>query len=292
MPHALTIDVEDWFQVQALSGVIPRETWDDQERRVDRNTERLLDLFAEHGVFATFFCLGWVAERHPRLIRRIVAQGHELASHGHGHHLVDALGPQRFREDVRRARLILEDTGGVRVRGYRAPTFSIGPRTPWAHEILEDEGHTYSSSVYPVRHDLYGDPTAPRQPFRPRPDGALVEVPMTTLRLRGRNLPCGGGGWFRLLPPPLFHGALRRVSAEGHRALFYLHPWEIDPGQPRVQGLAARSRFRHYLNLHRCERRLSDLLSAFTWDRLDRVFPEVAAPLPCEEHHERHPADP
>jgi polysaccharide deacetylase family protein (PEP-CTERM system associated) len=269
--NAMSVDVEDWFQVQAFAGCIPRDSWDRLERRVEANTDRILERFAVHGVRATFFTLGWVAERHPALIRRIVAGGHELASHGHGHQPVHALSPAEFRDDIRRAKHALEDAGGVAVRGYRAPTFSIGARTPWAHAILAEEGHTYSSSVFPVKHDLYGAPDAPRRPHRPRPDG-VIELPMTTARVAARNLPCAGGGWFRLLPYRLFRAGLRRVHRRDRQpGIFYFHPWEIDAGQPRVAAPRL-SRFRHYTGLSTMAPRLERLLRDFQWDRMDRVF--------------------
>jgi polysaccharide deacetylase family protein (PEP-CTERM system associated) len=276
--NAMTVDVEDWFQVQAFARCIPRSAWEGLERRVEANTERILATFARHGVRATFFALGWVAERHPALIRRIVAEGHELGSHGHGHELVHEIGEAAFRADIRRAKAALEDAGGVAVRGYRAPTFSIGPHTPWAHRILAEEGYTYSSSVFPVRHDLYGAPDAPRLPHRPHPDGVL-ELPMTTLRAGGRNLPCAGGGWFRLVPYPLFRAGLRRVNGrEGQRGIFYFHPWEVDPAQPRPREAALLSRFRHYTGLSSMMARLEALLRDFAWGRMDEVFaPELAS---------------
>jgi polysaccharide deacetylase family protein (PEP-CTERM system associated) len=276
--NAMTVDVEDWFQVQAFARCIPRSAWEGLERRVEANTERILTTFARHGVRATFFALGWVAERHPALIRRIVAEGHELGSHGHGHELVHEIGEAAFRADIRRAKAALEDAGGVAVRGYRAPTFSIGPHTPWAHRILAEEGYTYSSSVFPVRHDLYGAPDAPRLPHRPHPDGVL-ELPMTTLRAGGRNLPCAGGGWFRLVPYPLFRAGLRRVNGrEGQRGIFHFHPWEVDPAQPRLREAGLLSRFRHYTGLSSMMARLEALLRDFAWGRMDEVFaPELAS---------------
>jgi polysaccharide deacetylase family protein (PEP-CTERM system associated) len=273
VPRAMTVDVEDWFQVQAYAAAIPRGDWDKLPRRVEAATERLLDMLKTAQMRATFFTLGWVAERHPGLVRRIVADGHELASHGFGHALVDTLGESAFRADVGRARRLLQDIGGVAVRGYRAPTFSMGPRTPWAWDVLAEEGHTYSSSVYPIRHDLYGEPDAPRTLHR---RGGLWEVPMTTLRMRGRNIPIAGGGWFRLAPYPLFRAALRRSDRSGERSLFYIHPWEIDPGQPRVRQAKLTSRLRHRVNLSVTEARLTRLLAEFSWDRMDHVFPELA----------------
>ena len=269
--HAMTVDVEDWFQVQAFAGTIDRGEWDSLPRRVEANTEQFLGMFAEAGVRATFFTLGWVADRHPALIRRIVAEGHELASHGYAHRLVHEQTPEDFAVDVGRARRVLEDAGGVAVRGYRAPTFSINARNPWAFGVLAGEGYSYSSSVYPIRHDLYGMPGAPRAPHRVA-DGALLEIPMTTLRLAGRVLPCAGGGYFRLLPYALFRAGLRRVEREGVRGLFYTHPWEIDPGQPRVAAAPRLARFRHTVNLGRTAGRITRLLRDFRWDRMDRVF--------------------
>ena len=209
--NALTVDVEDYFQVQALAGTVPRSAWEDMPRRVEANTERLLEAFERAGVHATFFALGWVAERHPALIARIVAGGHELASHGYGHERVDQLGPAAFGADIGRAKKLLEDTGGVAVSGYRAPTFSLNATTPWAFAVLVEQGYRYSSSVYPVKHDLYGMPDAPRFPYRPGA-GPLWEIPLTAVRLLGRNWPCSGGGWFRVLPYPVFRMGLRRFN--------------------------------------------------------------------------------
>ncbi|MFQ3623837.1 MAG: XrtA system polysaccharide deacetylase [Acetobacteraceae bacterium] len=271
LANAMSVDVEDWFQVQAFAGVIDRAAWETLPRRVEANTDRILALFERAGVRATFFTLGWVAERHPGLIRRIVAGGHELASHGYGHELVHAIGPEAFRADLRRAKAVLEDTGGVAVIGYRAPTFSIGRRSaPWAHAVLAEEGHRYSSSVFPVKHDLYGEPDAPRGPHRPDPAG-VVELPMTTVRVGSRNLPCAGGGWFRLVPYALFRAGLRRVNADGTPGLFYFHPWEVDPDQPRVAA-GRLARFRHYIGLAAMEGRVARLLRDFAWGRMDRVF--------------------
>lgn len=275
LTNAMSVDVEDWFQVQAFARTIPRAAWEGLERRVEGNTDRVLDTFARHGVRATFFTLGWVAERHPALVRRIVAAGHELASHGHAHELVHEIGEGSFRADIRRAKAALEDAGGVAVRGYRAPTFSIGPHTPWAHAVLAEEGYAYSSSVFPVKHDLYGTPDAPRVPHHPRADGVL-ELPMTTVRAAGRNLPCAGGGWFRLVPYALFRAGLKRVNAEARPGLFYFHPWEVDPGQPRVAA-GRLARFRHYTGLAAMEGRLRHLLRDFAWSRMDQVFASAIA---------------
>lgn len=273
--NAMTVDVEDYFQVQALAHRIARDSWDAIPTRVEANVEAILEMFDAAGVRATFFTLGWVAARHPAMIRRIVAGGHELASHGWDHRRADAMEPHEFRADVGRARRTLEDLGGVAVGGYRAPTFSIGARNQWAFAILESEGYRYSSSVNPVRHDLYGMPDAPRTPYRPA-GGGLLELPMTTVRVMGRNLPCSGGGLFRLLPYPAFKTGFGAVNRGGRRGIFYFHPWEIDPGQPRVHGCGLRSRVRHYTNLHAMRAKLGRALDDFRWDRMDRVFPEAA----------------
>ena len=269
--NALTVDVEDYFQVSALAPLIARDSWELRECRVERNVERLLGLFERRRVCATFFTLGWVAERYPQLVRRIVAGGHELASHGYGHQRASDQTPHEFGADVKRAKLLLEDIGGRAVQGYRAPSFSIGHANPWAFDVLLESGYRYSSSVYPVRHDHYGMPDAPRFPYASRP--GLLEIPLTTTRLLGRNLPASGGGWFRLAPYAMSRWALRRVNAIDRRpAVFYFHPWEIDPGQPRVAGTGLKTRFRHYLNLDKTESRLDRLLGDFRWGRIDDVF--------------------
>jgi polysaccharide deacetylase family protein (PEP-CTERM system associated) len=277
--NALSVDVEDYFQVQALAPVFPRAAWDDCPSRVERSTERLLQLCDEAEVKATFFTLGWIAERHRGLVRRIAEAGHELASHGYEHTRVDSQSPEAFRADVRRSRRILEDVGGCPVRGYRAATFSMGPRTPWAWRVLEEEGFAYSSSVYPVARDFYGVPDAPRGPYRPPGARRLVEIPISTVRFFERNLPCGGGGYFRLLPYGLSRAAIGRINAAEHRpAVFYIHPWEVDPDQPRAPGAPLKSRLRHYVNLSRTAGRLQRLLADFRWDRMDRVFADAGQP--------------
>jgi polysaccharide deacetylase family protein (PEP-CTERM system associated) len=284
--NAMSVDVEDWFQVQAFADVIPRDEWEYLPCRVEPNTDAILEQFAASGIRATFFTLGWVAERYPALVRRIVAGGHELASHGHGHERVDSLGAANFRSDIHRAKKVLEDCSGVEVFGYRAPTFSIGQRTPWAHTILAEEGYRYSSSVFPVRHDLYGSPDAPLGPHRPFADG-VVELPMTTARALGRNLPCSGGGWFRLMPYRLFRAGLRRVNMVAKRpGVFYFHPWEIDVDQPRVHQAGARARFRHYTGVRRMSGRLGKLLTDFDWGTMAEVFAtEIDAPATRVVHH-------
>ena len=272
LKNAISVDVEDYFQVSAFEKHISRDSWEHLPRRVDVNTERVLELFEEHSVKGTFFVLGWVAERHPTLVRRIVDSGHELASHGFSHTRVTNQDPGTFRNDIRRTKKILEDTAGSEVTGYRAPSFSIDERTLWALKELEDAGYRYSSSIYPIRHDLYGMPEAPRFPFHPA-DGQLLEIPVTTVQVAGKNLPCGGGGYFRLLPYVVSRWAVRRVNADDRQpCVFYFHPWEIDPEQPRQHGIGLKARFRHYVNLGRMQARLRRLLSDFEWDRMDSVF--------------------
>ena len=276
MMNALTVDVEDYFQVSAMAPHIARDSWDAQPCRVERNVQRLLAMFAQHDARATFFTLGWIAERYPQLVRDIVAGGHELASHGYGHLRASEQSRNDFTEDVQRAKALLEDIGGKAVRGYRAPSFSIGHSNPWAFDVLLEAGYHYSSSVYPVQHDHYGMPDAPRFPYAARP--GLIEIPITTTRVMGRNLPAGGGGYFRLAPYKLSRWALRRVNSIDRRpAIFYMHPWEIDPGQPRVAGTDMKTRFRHYVNLSRTESRLGRLLHDFKWGRVDEVFDLSAA---------------
>lgn len=269
--NALTVDVEDYFQVSAFEGRVSRDSWQNTPLRVRQNTTRLLQLFADRGVHATFFTLGWIAEREPGLIRDIVAGGHELASHGWAHHRVTTQQPDAFREDVRRTRGVLEDVSATPVIGYRAASYSVSLDTLWALDVLAEEGYRYSSSICPIRHDHYGIPGFPRFAFRLH-EGGLLEIPVTTTVIGGRNWPCGGGGWFRLAPYAFSRWALRRVNAERQPAVFYLHPWEIDPAQPRVNGIGARTRLRHYLNLARTEPRLCRLLDDFRWQRMDTVF--------------------
>ena len=276
--NAMTVDIEDYFQVQALSRNFPRSQWEAVPRRVEANVDRLLTMFATASVRATFFTLGWVAERHPAMLRRIAAAGHELASHGYDHRRADRLSPTLFRHDVQRSKRLIEDIAGQEVVGYRAPTFSIGPRNLWAYGVLESEGYRYSSSLYPIRHDLYGTPDAPRFPHHPA-GCALWEMPLSTRRLFGRNYPCAGGGYFRLLPYRVSRNNLRSVSSgERQPCIFYFHPWEIDAAQPRVRDISLRSRVRHYTNLAAMPRRLERLLRDFRWDRMDRVFAQLAAP--------------
>ena len=269
--NALTIDVEDYFQVSAFAPYIARSEWEQRECRVVRNVSRILDLLAARGTRATFFTLGWIAERYPDLIRRIVREGHELASHGYGHERASDLDEAAFSQDIRRAKALLEDLSGTAVTGYRAPSFSIGTGNLWAFDCLARAGYLYSSSIYPIRHDHYGMPDSPR--FAYRVDAGLLEVPITTLRVFNRNLPSSGGGYFRLLPYALSRWMLRRVNADdGQAAIFYFHPWEIDVGQPRIPGIDRKTRFRHYVNIDRMEGRLQSLLTDFNWGRMDHIF--------------------
>jgi polysaccharide deacetylase family protein (PEP-CTERM system associated) len=270
--NAMSVDVEDYFQVEALSQAISRDAWENLPRRVERNCERLLALFAESKIHVTFFVLGWIAERHPAMVRRMAEAGHEIASHGLKHERADRQTPEQFRADIRRSKTLLEDIGGVPVKGYRAATFSIGATNLWTFDVLAEEGFAYSSSLYPIAHDLYGMPDAPRAPFRAGTKG-LIEIPLSTLHLFGRNFPCAGGGYFRLLPYAVSRWSFGRLNAREQRpGVFYLHPWEIDPEQPRQAGLTVKSRFRHYLNLARMEDRLRRLTRDFAWGRVDEVF--------------------
>jgi polysaccharide deacetylase family protein (PEP-CTERM system associated) len=273
--NALTIDVEDYFQVSALAPYIARTEWDVRECRVEHNVERILRMLEDYGSRATFFTLGWVAERYPQLIRRIVDNGHELASHGFAHKRATEQSPEAFFSDIQLAKIVLEDISGVEVRGYRAPSFSIGPGNLWAFECIERAGYRYSSSIYPIHHDHYGMPDAPR--FAHDVRSGLIEVPVTTMRLFGRNWPAGGGGYFRLMPYSMSRWLLRRVNrVDRQPAIFYFHPWEIDNAQPRVPGIDAKTRFRHYVNLDRMERRLRKLLFDFEWGRVDEILLEAA----------------
>jgi polysaccharide deacetylase family protein (PEP-CTERM system associated) len=275
--NALSVDVEDWFQVGAFERTIRRDDWDSLTHRVERNTDAVLELFDAAGVTATFFTLGWVAERYPALLRRIAAAGHEVASHGYDHARVFTFTPEQFRADLRKSRAILEDASGQAVTGYRAPSFSIDPRTPWAHRILAEEGYRYSSSVAPIRHDHYGWPDSPRFAWKPVKNAPLVELPVTTARLAGRTLAAGGGGFFRLLPYGFSHWAIRQVNRQENRpAIFYFHPWEIDAGQPRVAGAPLRSRVRHYSNLSAMAGKLRRLMRDFAWSRVDALADQEA----------------
>jgi polysaccharide deacetylase family protein (PEP-CTERM system associated) len=269
--NALTVDVEDYFQVSAFAAHIPRSSWDSQPCRVEANIERILGLLSEAKVSATFFTLGWIAERYPALVRRLVDGGHELASHGYEHLRANEQAYGAFLADIRLAKAVLEDIAGREVKGYRAPSFSIGPANFWAFDCIAEAGYRYSSSIYPIRHDHYGAPDAPRFPYKVREN--LLDVPVATVRMLNSNWPAGGGGYFRLLPYRISKWSISQVNAVDRRpAMFYFHPWELDPTQPRVKGPGAKARFRHYLNLDRTEPRLKSLLADFRWDRVDRVF--------------------
>ncbi|WP_256081169.1 XrtA system polysaccharide deacetylase [Massilia sp. YIM B04103] len=271
--NAMTIDVEDYFQVSAFAPHIAREAWPSLECRVEANIDRILGILDAGQAKATFFTLGWIAERYPAMVKRIVAGGHELASHGYGHLRASDQDRAEFMQDISSSKAILEDIGGQAVLGYRAPSFSIGPGNLWALDALHEAGYRYSSSIYPIQHDHYGMPDAPRFAFYPNGKDGLLEVPITTVRLMQRNLPAGGGGYFRLLPYALSRRMMRRVNREdGQAAIFYFHPWEIDPQQPRPEGIGLKTRFRHYVNLSRMDQRIQALTRDFAWDRMDRIF--------------------
>lgn len=277
--NAMSIDVEDYFQVAAFAPYIDRSRWETLPCRVERNMELILELLDRHQTRATFFTLGWIAERYPAMIREIVSCGHELASHGYSHARASELSREAFRDDLSRAKALLEEIAGVAVRGYRAPSFSIGAANLWAHEVIAETGHAYSSSVYPIAHDHYGMPEAPR--FAWRTPSGVVEIPPSSLRMLGRNLPASGGGYFRLLPYPVSRWSIRRINErDGEPCIFYFHPWEVDPEQPRVRQADVKARFRHYVNLQRTTSRLDRLLRDFPWGRVDEVF---AGPLGANE---------
>lgn len=271
MYNALSVDVEDWFQVGAFENVISRSDWDACDCRVERNTDALLAMFEAAGIKATFFTLGWVAERYPALIGRIADAGHELGNHGQNHDRVFTFTPQQFAADLERSRKAIEDAAGVAVRGYRAPSFSINPHTPWAHEVMAEQGYSYSSSINPIKHDHYGWPDAPRFAFHPLPDSELVEIPVTTAMLGNKRIAAGGGRFFRLLPYSYSRWAIRQVNADTRPGIIYFHPWEIDPDQPRVANAPIKSKLRHYTNLDAMAGKLQRLMADFKWDRLDRI---------------------
>ena len=275
--NALTIDVEDYFQVSAFAPHIGRQEWNSRECRIERNVTRILEMLARRQIKATFFTLGWIAERYPKLIRQIAEQGHEVASHGYGHERASDQSEEAFFADIQLAKVILEDLSGTEVKGYRAPSFSIGKSNLWAFDCLERAGYHYSSSVYPIHHDHYGMPDSPRFAYQIRP--GLMEIPVTTLRVLNRNLPSSGGGYFRLLPYALSRWMLERVNQRDAQAgIFYFHPWEIDVEQPRVAGISRKTKFRHYVNISRMEGRLEQLLGDFKWGRMDEIFLNPARP--------------
>ncbi len=281
--NGLSVDVEDWFQVGAFEGVIERDDWSGLADRVDANVRAILDMFDAADVKATFFTLGWVARRHGALLREIARRGHELASHGWDHQRVFTMDRKSFGQDIERARKVIEDAAGVRVTGYRAPSFSIDRRTPWAFLELAEQGYAYSSSVAPVGHDHYGWPEAPRFAFRPIPWTPLVEIPVTTAMFAGKRLAAGGGGFFRVLPYAFSRWAIRQVNRRDERpAIFYFHPWEIDPGQPRVEGAPLKSKLRHYTNLEQMAPKLRQLVHEFPWGRMDLLAHREAARLDVE----------
>ncbi len=269
----MSVDIEEFFQVGAFETTIPKSNWDTIASRVEYNTDLVLDLFARKNMHATFFTLGWVAERHPSLIKRIITAGHELASHGYDHTRVHLLDPERFAKDLVRTKTILEDISGAIVSGYRAPSFSIGERNLWALDILAESGYQYSSSVYPIAHDHYGWPSASRWSFQPVAKSLMIEIPVTTVKTMGKIFPCGGGGFFRLLPYALSRWTIDQVNTvEQQPAMFYFHPWEVDADQP-VQHLAPlKSRLRHYVNLKHMLGKVGRALDDFHWDRVDNVF--------------------
>ncbi|MFC3104863.1 XrtA system polysaccharide deacetylase [Salinisphaera aquimarina] len=271
--NAMTVDVEEYFQVSAFEPHVDPQRWSFLPSRVEASVDRILALFELAGVRATFFTLGWIAQRYPALVRKLADSGHEIASHGMNHVRATEQDRVTFLADVRRSREILEDVSGQAVRGYRAATFSIGKGNFWALDALAEAGFTYSSSIYPGAHPAYGMPEAPRFAFRAQQSG-LLEIPITTAELGGRRYPCAGGGFFRLYPYQLSRWALRRVNrVDRQPVVFYFHPWEVDPNQPRVPNVGWKTQIRHYLNLHRVEPRLRQLLADFAWDRMDRVFP-------------------
>src|SRR5688572_1716200 len=275
--NAMTVDVEDYFHVSVFDKTVPRANWESLQSRVVDNTERLLDLFDEHAVRGTFFVLGWVAERYPSLVKSIGGRGHELASHGYAHRLVYEQTPDVFRDDVRRSKALIEDLSGQGVHGYRAPSFSVTAESLWALDVLSEEGYRYDASIFPIRHDRYGIPDAPRWPHAmARTGGSLFEVPGSTVRLGGTNLPVAGGGYFRILPYAWTRWGMRRVNREGQPAVFYLHPWEIDPQQPRLP-TSLLGRFRHYRNLDVTEARLRSLMRDFSFGPLQTVLAGCAA---------------
>jgi polysaccharide deacetylase family protein (PEP-CTERM system associated) len=288
--NAMTVDVEDYFHVSVFDGILPRSRWHEMESRVSHNTERLLQVFDAAGVKATFFVLGWVAERFPELVARIAAEGHEVASHGTSHRLVYDMTPAAFRDDVRRSKAVLEEAGGQAVLGYRAPSYSITPRSLWAIDVLIEEGYAYDASIFPIHHDRYGIPVSPRHPFRlDRAKGAIVEAPASTVRWGPFNFPVAGGGYFRILPYWWTSGGIARLNRlERRPAIFYLHPWEIDPDQPRLDaGLLGR--FRHYRNLEQCEDRLARLLKDFSFAPLRVVLDQARKTRTSHSHLEALP---
>ncbi|WP_367847259.1 XrtA system polysaccharide deacetylase [Rhodoferax sp. WC2427] len=269
--NAFTIDVEDYFQVSAFSPYIKKDDWNVHECRIERNIGKILELLDNSGTKATFFTLGWIAERYPQIVNKIVQEGHELASHGYQHDRASDLSEKDFLSDIKSSKKLLEDISGVEVKGYRAPSFSISYSNLWAFDCLLSAGYKYSSSIYPIKHDHYGMPDAPRFSYPVRE--GLIEIPITTVRLFGKNFPSSGGGYFRLLPYSISKLMIGRVLAtDKQSAMFYFHPWEIDIEQPRIPGVNIKTKFRHYVNIKGMEGKIKKLLLDFNWDRVDRVF--------------------
>ncbi len=269
----MSIDVEDYFQVSAFEHHIDPNEWPNLECRVEANMERILAMLAETDTKSTFFVLGWIAERYPNIVRKIVDGGHELASHGYNHQRVSNLTPQAFQEDISKTKALLEELGCVTVLGYRAPSYSIGEQNLWALDVLREVGYRYSSSIYPIAHDHYGMPSASRFTFSPIESSPFLEIPITTASFLGKRWPAGGGGYFRLFPYAFSKWMLNRVNTDDQQpGIFYFHPWEIDPGQPRQKQIGVKTRFRHYVNLNKMEAKLKRLLRDFQWDRVDRIF--------------------
>ncbi len=272
MLNAISIDVEEYFQVSAFEPYITEQDWTRWPSCVERETDCLLELFDSHGTHATFFTLGWVADRFPGLVRKVVAAGHELGCHGYKHRRLTEQTPETLKAELSDTKALLEDLAGAEVSGFRAASFSITASNQWAFNVIEEAGFRYSSSVYPVRRDLYGNPDAPRVPYCPN-DGALLEIPVSTVRVMGRNYPAGGGGFFRLFPYQLSRALIRRLNqTERLPANMYFHPWEFDPGQPRLRHLSPKTRFRHYVNQHKALNRLSRLLQDFRWGPFCEVY--------------------
>jgi len=267
----MTIDVEDYFQVSAFTPYVSQSDWDSKTCRVEANVDLFLQMLSDHNVKATFFMLGWIAERYPSMVRRAHAEGHEIASHGWWHQLADRQDPKTFSDDVGQTKDFLENLCGEAVTGYRAPSFSINASNLWAHDVLQEQGYRYSSSIAPIEHDIYGWPQASRFPF-PVSKGRLLEIPISTVSIARKNVPCGGGGWFRLFPYAMTRSFVRHINRSGNRYVFYCHPWEFDPDQPRIPGLDFKTRFRHYVNQHRMEARVKNMLDDFKWGRMDEVF--------------------
>jgi polysaccharide deacetylase family protein (PEP-CTERM system associated) len=274
--NAMTVDVEDYFQVGAFEKIINPKDWDSFPCHVEENIDRILTMFDDHNVKATFFTLGWIAQRYPEVVRRIIQGGHELASHGYGHLRVTDQSREVFLEDVSSAKKILEDIGGVQILGYRAPSFSIGDQNLWALDVLRETGHIYSSSIYPIQHDHYGMPSAPRFAFYPIDnDETFIEMPVTTAMVMGKKRPCGGGGFFRLLPYAMSRYAMEKVNKDdGQSCIFYFHPWEIDETQPRMDSASLKSKFRHYVNIKQMEPKIRKALRDFDWAPMAKVFLE------------------